>query len=103
MDIKNSFMWLTVVKKTKFLRYELFWLWPFFDLFSDLMDQKIAGAKKVVFMPVNQVKKYLMFVHNSAVYSHFLSELQIAPIVLILEINVPNVVQELLRTYILLI
>ena len=78
---------------------------------SKKVGEKMTGAKKVIkvknhFFHACQprtVKEYLIFVHTSAVYSHFLSELQIAPIVLFVGINVPNFVQELLRTYILLI
>ena len=54
-------------------------------------------------MLVNHVKEYLMFVHPSAVYSHFLSELQIAPIISIVGISVPNLVQGIPRTWYLLI
>ena len=40
---------------------ESFWFWPFFDLFTNKMDQKMTGAKNVVdiknqfFMPINHV------------------------------------------------
>ena len=54
-------------------------------------------------MPVNHVKEYLMFVRPSAVYSHFLSELQIAPIISIVGISVPILVQGHMRTCYLLI
>ena len=50
-------------------------------------------------MPVNHVKKYLISVHTHVVFSHFFSELQIAPTIPILEISVRNLVQGLLRTY----
>ena len=36
-------------EKTNFWLYQLFWLWLFFDLFSDLMDQKMARTKKICF------------------------------------------------------
>ena len=61
-------------EKTNFCVLELFWLRLFFDLFSDLMDQKMAGAKKVViikkisfFMPVNHTKEFLKSIHISVV------------------------------------
>ena len=56
-------------------------------------------------MPVNHMKEYLISVHTSAVlYFHtFMSELQMAPIIPISGINVPNLVQGLLRTCYLLI
>ena len=51
-------------------------------------------------MPVNRAKDFLKYV----LYFHtFLQELQMAPSIPILEINVPNLVQGLLRTCYLLI
>ena len=51
-------------------------------------------------MPVNHAKEFLIYV----LYFHtFLSELQIAPITPILGINVPNLLQVLLRACYLLI
>ena len=51
-------------------------------------------------MPVNHAKEFLKYV----LYFHtFLSELQMAPIIPISGINVPNLVQVLLRTCHLLI
>ena len=51
-------------------------------------------------MPVNHATEFLIY----DLYFHtFLSELQIAPIIPILEINVQNLVQALLRTCYLLI
>ena len=41
--------WLTGIIKVIF-GCKKFWFRPFFDLFSHIMDQKMAGAKKVVNM-----------------------------------------------------
>ena len=40
-------------EKTDF-SLQLFWLWLIFDLFSDLMDQNMPGAKEVVIMKNQQ-------------------------------------------------
>ena len=54
-------------------------------------------------MPVNHVKKYLISIHTCHVFLQFLTRVKMAPSIPILEINVPNLVQGLLRTCYLLI
>ena len=51
-SVKGSQKFLCVVdmrEKTDFLSLLFFWLELFFDLSSDLMDQKMAGTKKICF------------------------------------------------------
>ena len=66
----------------------------------------MAGTKNVLYpkissvMLVNHAKEFLKYV---LYFRTFLSELQMAPIIPILGINVPNLVQALLRTCYLLI
>ena len=50
MDIKSSFAWLTGMKKLIFDYSNFFGSGYFLTFFPDLMDQKMAGAKKVVKM-----------------------------------------------------
>ena len=64
--------------RTDFWIQKNFWFRPFFDIFSNLMDQKNASSQKSClpkkisfFMPVNHVKEYLISVHTSVVFSHF--------------------------------
>ena len=62
--------------KTDFWMQKKFWFWPFFDLFSDLMDQKLAGAKKVVkiknlFFHVRQPCKGIFEIHSHRSYNFF--------------------------------
>ena len=66
----------------------------------------MAGTKFFLYpnissvMPVNRVNEFLKYV----LYFHtFLQELEMAPSIPIVEINVPNLVQGLLRTCYLLI
>ena len=54
-------------------------------------------------MPVNHVKKYLISIHTCLVFLPFLARALYAPSIPILERNVPNLVQGLLRTCYLLI
>ena len=65
--------------------------------------KKLLTCKITFFMSVNHVKEYLMFVDSSAVYSHFLSELQTAPISFCLKINAPKLFQGFMITYYLVI
>ena len=56
-------------EKPDFSLRQLFWLWLIFDLFSDLMDQKMAGAKKVViiknqFFHAHQLCKGIFEIHS---------------------------------------
>ena len=48
MDFKNFFAWLMGMKKLIFHYNNFFGPGWFLTIFSDLMDQKMAGAKKVV-------------------------------------------------------
>ena len=48
MDFKNSFMWLTGMKKQIFYQNNFFWFRQFLDPLDLKKGQKIAGAKKVV-------------------------------------------------------
>ena len=62
MDFKNYLAWLTGIKKLIFHSNNFFGSGHFLIIFSELMDWKMAGAKKVVrmknqfFMPVNHVR-----------------------------------------------
>ena len=56
-------------EKTDFSLQQLFWLRLIFDPFSDLMDQKKAGAKKVVmiknqFFHAHQPRKEIFEIHS---------------------------------------
>ena len=88
----------------KFLVLAIFW-----SFFKYHGSKKCPKPKKLLtwkisfFMPVNHMKEYLISIHISVVFHTFMSELQIAPITPILGINVPNLVQVLLRTCYLLI
>ena len=102
---KNCMTWLTGIIKVIFGCKKIFGSSQFSIFFYMSWTKKMAGAKKVIkwkitfFMPVNHVKEYLMFVDPSAVYSHFLSELQTAPISFCLKINAPKLFQGFLITY----
>ena len=50
-------------------------------IFSDLIDQKMVWAKKVVmiknqffFMPINQMKEYLKSIHTGVVFLQFFDQ-----------------------------
>ena len=65
-------------EKTDFLLWQFFWLQQYFNLFSDLMDRKMARAKKVViiknlffFIDVNHVKEFFKSIHTSVVFLQF--------------------------------
>ena len=47
-NFKNSFAWLMSVKKLIFYFNNFFGSWHFLIFFPDLMDQKMAGAKRAV-------------------------------------------------------
>ena len=59
------------MKKLMFHYNNFFDLGPFLTFHSNVMDQKMAGAKKVVkqkinfFMPVNYEKEFLKSIHTS--------------------------------------
>ena len=73
MDFKNSFAWLTGMKKLIFNYNNFFGSGYFLTCFSDLMDQKRAGAKKVViiknqFFHARQLRKgILKSIHTGVV------------------------------------
>ena len=106
IDIKYFFTWLTGMKKLIFYVNNFFGSGHFFNPWYLKKDQKMAGTKFFLYpkissvMPVNHANEFLKYV----LYFHtFLQELQMAPSIPILEINVPNLVQGLLRTCYLLI
>ena len=72
-------------EKTNFALQQLFWLRLIFDLFSDLMDQKMAGAKKVVktknqFFHIFQLRKGIFEFpsHRCCIFRIFFPELLMA-------------------------
>ena len=69
MDFKNSFAWLTGMKKEIFYQNKFFWFQPFFDPSDLKKGQKIAGAKKVVtiknlFFHARQPRKGIFEIHS---------------------------------------
>ena len=54
-------------------------------------------------MPVNHEKEFLKSIHTEALFSQLFARVQTAPISLIVKINVPNLLQGVLRTCYLLI
>ena len=96
--------------RTDFWIQKIFWFRPFFDLFSNMMDQKNAPSQKIclpkksVFSCPSTTWRNMWYPFTPMLYFHtFMSELQIAPIIPMLGINVPNLVQGHLRTCYLLI
>ena len=69
MDFKNFFAWLMGMKKLIFHYYNFFGSGWFLTFFPDLMDQKMAGAKKVVkiknqFFHARQPRKGIFEIHS---------------------------------------
>ena len=69
MDLKNSFVWLMGMKKLIFDVKNFFGSGYFLAFFPDLMDQKMAGAKKVVivknqFFHACQPRKGIFEIHS---------------------------------------
>ena len=81
----------------------------FLSFFTYHRSEKCPEPKRLLtknisfFMPVNHVKKYLISIHTCLVFLPFLARALYAPSIPILERNVPNLVQGLLRTCYLLI
>ena len=85
MDFKTSFAWLTGIKKSIFDYNNTFGSGYFLTCFSDLMDQKRAGAKKVViiknqFFHARQPRKgiFEIHLHRGCDFTTFFPELLMA-------------------------
>ena len=92
-DIKYSFTWLTGMKKSDFSCYQLFDSWHMKKIKKWHEPKKKFVSKNSFFMPVNhanELLKYSLYFHNFFC-------------ILIAGINVPKLVEELLRTCIFLI
>ena len=80
MDFKNSFAWLTTIKKLIFRYFNFVVSGHFWSFFKDVLDQKLPEPKNLIqqkisfFMPVNLAKKVLNFVHAPALFSRLTSE-----------------------------
>ena len=88
------------------------WLVLYFDLFSNIMDQKSTRSQKSCWykksissclLPVNDEKEFLTSIHTEALFSQLFARVQIAPISFCLKINVPKLFQGFLITYYLVI
>ena len=69
MDLKNSFAWLTGMKKQIFYQKKFFWFRPFLDPSDLKKGQKIARAKKVFniknqFIYAHQPRKRIFEIHS---------------------------------------
>ena len=85
MDFKNSFLWLMGINKLIFDVKNFFGSGYFLTFFSNLMDQKMGGAKKVVktknqFFHARQPRKGIFEIrsHQSCNFVTFFLELLMA-------------------------
>ena len=103
---KKCMTWLTGIIKVIFGCKKILVPAIFWSFFTYYGSKKWPEPKKLLTWKITfsmPMKEYLMFVHPSAVYSHFLSELQTAPISFCIEINAPKLFQGFLITYYLVI
>ena len=72
MDFKNSFVWLTALKKLIFDCSNFFGSSHISIIFADRMDRKMVGAKKVE--PINHAKEFLKSIHTGVVFLQFFGQ-----------------------------
>ena len=101
MDFKNYFAWLMGMKKLIFYRNNFLGSSYFFLLFSDLMDQKMARANKVVtiknqFFHAHQPRKGIFEIHSQRCcnFVTFFPEILMAASIPGVEISVENQLAE---------